>query len=193
MKGPSRVYFVVSTKKGDGFYFLLCIRCCYCLGSPPCPPCLPLSSLHPTSSHPLVVARCLFMDSSDDFTPLMTGCIRRPGTGRPSTSQPHQTTKTFRFFPLRFLPPPLPPLSLHGWTSLLFSSCSPQPRLQIVYVPIYAALCHPPWLPPRPRALMGRLRVWRRNLCRPLSQLIPKLCAFWREGLTRSSARGFTV
>lgn len=121
---------------------------------------------------------------------LMTGCIRRPGTGRLSTSQAHQTTKTFWFRPLRFFPPPLPPLSLHGWNSLLFSSCSPQPRLQSVYVPIYAALCHPPWLPPPPRALMGCPWVWRRNLCRPLPQLIPVLCAFRREGLTRSSAEG---
>lgn len=73
MKGPSRVYFVVSTKKGDEFCFLPCIRCCYCRCSLPCPPCLPLSSLHPTSFHPLVVARCLVMDSSDDFTPIDDG------------------------------------------------------------------------------------------------------------------------
>lgn len=73
MKGPSRVYFVVSTKKGDEFCFLPCIRCCYCRCSLPCPPCLPLSSLHPTSFHPLVVARCLVIDSSDDFTPIDDG------------------------------------------------------------------------------------------------------------------------
>lgn len=73
MKGLSRVYFVVSTKKGDEFCFLPCIRCCDCRCSLPCPPCFSLSSLHPTSFHPLVVARCLVMDSSDDFTPIDDG------------------------------------------------------------------------------------------------------------------------
>lgn len=130
------------------------------------------------------------MDSSDDFTPIDDGlhpaARHRSAFYVPSPPDDEDLLVSSTAFFSTSLAAPLASWLEQLAVQQLQSAATAAERLRAnLRGPV-----PPPLAPPPPRALMGCLWVWRRNLCRPLPQLIPVLCAFRREGLTRSSAEG---